>query len=79
VAQIARPYGVHRATAVRWLSDAPARLIASTRTALEGGSQSIPRHRAASGRARQHRPCKAPRKRSPHPKSGSLRVPRVGT
>jgi RNA polymerase sigma-70 factor, ECF subfamily len=35
VAQIARLYGVHRATAVRWLSDARDRLIATTRKALE--------------------------------------------
>jgi RNA polymerase sigma-70 factor (ECF subfamily) len=35
VAQIARLYGVHRATAVRWLSEARERLIATTRRALE--------------------------------------------
>jgi RNA polymerase sigma-70 factor (ECF subfamily) len=35
VAQIAHLYGVHRATAVRWLSDARAQLIARTRKALE--------------------------------------------
>jgi hypothetical protein len=35
VAQIAHLYGVHRATAVRWLSDARVQLIATTRRALE--------------------------------------------